>query len=100
MATNTTKGTKKTTTKKTTTKKIPHVYKEHAPDNHKITGKFVGLYVMFAITTLIFAALSVYLFIFSSQVLEKYEKIDAACRNGNCEVIINTDGSETINEED
>jgi len=82
-----TKTTKKTTKKSTS--RIPHLYKEHDADYHKISGKFVGLYIIFAVATIIFAALSVYLFIFASRVLNKYESIDAACRAGNCEVIVN-----------
>ena len=84
-----TKSTKKTNTK--STKKIPHLYKERNPDNHKVTGKFVGLYVLFAITTIIFAAMSVFLFFFASDILNKLEKIDPACRNGNCQQIVNPD---------
>jgi len=89
------------TTKKTNKKssgKIPHLYKEHDSEYHKISGKFVGLYILFAITTIIFAALSVYLFFFASKILTKYERIDAACREGNCQVIFNHDGSEIIDE--
>lgn len=84
---NTVKTSKKTN-KKSVAKKIPHVYKERNPDNHKITGKFTVLYVLFAVTTLIFAALSVYLFVFSTNVLNKYEEIDAMCRSGNCKVVV------------
>lgn len=89
MATNT-KSTKKTA-KKTNNKKIPHLYKENNPDYHKISGKFVGLYIMFAVTTVVFAAMAVWLFFFASEVLNKYEAIDATCRNGKCQVIINSD---------
>ena len=84
---NTVKTTKKTNRK--STKKVPHLYKERNPDYHKISGKFTVLYVLFALTTIVFAAISVYLFFFASTVLNKYESIDAACRNGNCRVIIN-----------
>ena len=84
------------------TKKIPHLYKERNPDNHKIAGKFVGLYVLFALTTVAFAAIAVYLFFFSAKMLEKYEAIDPACRNGRCQVINNNNnngGDETNIEE-
>ena len=89
---NTAKSNQKT--KQKSTKKIPHLYKERNPDNHKITGKFTILFVLFAITTLIFAIMSVYLFFFASQILDKYENIDAACRNGNCQVIIKQNDTE------
>ena len=91
---NTAKSTTKKTNKKSITKKVPHLYKEKNPDSHTITGKFTVLYIIFAVATLIFAAISVYLFFFSSQILEKYENIDAVCRKGNCQLIIN-DNSET-----
>jgi len=78
-----TKITKKTNKK--ASKKIPHLYKEHAPDNHKITGKFVGLYIMMAIATIVFAAISVWMYFSWSDLLMKYEKIDPACRIGKCE---------------
>ena len=79
----------KTTKKnnKKSTSKVPHLYRERNPECHKCTGKFVGLYVLFAITTIVFAAMSVFLFFFASDVLNKLESIDPACRNGNCQVV-------------
>jgi uncharacterized membrane protein len=82
-----TKTTKKIT-KKAPVKKVPHLYKERNPDCHKMTGKFVGLYVMFALTTIAFAAIAVWLFFFSSDILAKYEKVVKNNGNGNnCQVV-------------
>jgi uncharacterized BrkB/YihY/UPF0761 family membrane protein len=84
------KKAKSTNSKTNTVKKVAkRIYTEKHPENHKISGKFTGLYVMFAITTVLFAALSVYLLIFSADMLSKYESIDANCREGNCQVVKN-----------
>jgi|LSQX01.3.fsa_nt_gb nitrogen fixation/metabolism regulation signal transduction histidine kinase len=88
MATTSKDKTPKKTNKKSS-KRVPHLYRERDPERHSIKGKFVGLYVIFAMTTLVFAAVSVYLFFFASQILDKYESVDAACRNGNCKIVVN-----------
>ncbi len=82
-----TKPNRTKNTKTSAAKKIPHLYKERNPDNHKMTGKFIWLYAIFAITTLIFASLAVVLFFGYSDLLNKYEEIDPACRNGKCQQI-------------
>ena len=61
--------------KATTARRIPHLYKERNPECHKISGKFAGLYVMFAITTLIFAAVAIYFFVFSVDIQNKYDDL-------------------------
>jgi len=81
-------------TNKKSTKRIPHLYKEHNPECHKMTGKFVVLYILFAFTTVAFAALAVWLFIFGTDMLNKYEAIDPACRNGNCQQISPDNGAD------
>jgi len=86
MATKTAKKTNKKSTRK-----VPHLYKERNPECHKMTGKFVGLYVLFALTTVAFAAIAVWLFFFSSDLLMKYEKMDPNCRAGNCQQVSSDD---------
>ena len=86
------KGGKATVTrvssKKSTIKNLPvGVYAEKNPDSHKVTGKYTFFYVLFACTTLIFAGVATWLFIFSSDILGKYESIEACARNHTkCEV--------------
>jgi hypothetical protein len=81
------KTTKKPTPKSKPTSKVPHLYRDRSPDCHKITGKFVWLYVLFALTTIVFAALAVYLFFMSSDLLQRLERINPDCREGNCVVV-------------
>jgi hypothetical protein len=72
---------KKTTTKpRTTSKKAPArrtlpLYKPRNPENHKISGKFTRLYVLFAIATLIFAAISAALFMIAIESTDRVEKL-------------------------
>ena len=87
-------GAKKTTTKVTTrtastkaTKLPVGVIYEKNPDDHRVTGKYTFFYVLFACTTLIFAGVAVWLFIFSSELMAKYESIETCARNHTtCEV--------------
>ena len=93
MATKTAKK-KSTTTKKTVAKKpaskLPGLYKEKCPEAHVATGKYKFFFVLFGITTVLFAAVSVWLFVFSSEVLEKYQRIETCARNHqSCEVRVN-----------
>ncbi len=86
--------TKKTTAKKATTAKRGSSKKLPLPllrDEQRPSGKFAYLYVVFACTTLIFAATSVYLFYFASTILNKYEEIEACARTtgASCEVRVN-----------
>lgn len=86
------KGGKKTTTTKVVAKKssvkLPAgVVTERDPEAHKVTGKYTFFYVLFACTTLIFAGVATWLFIFSSELLSKYESIEACARNHTtCEI--------------
>ena len=83
------KGGKTTTTKaKKVVKNLPvGVYAEKNPDSHKVTGKYTFFYVLFACTTLIFAGVATWLFIFPSELLGKYEAIETCARNHtSCEV--------------
>ncbi len=56
------------------------IFKERYPENHKVTGKFKFFYCFFAATTLIFAILAVWLFVFSQDILNKYQSIEACTR--------------------
>ena len=85
------KGGKTTTTKvtsKVSAKNLPvGVVRERKPERHKVTGKYTFFYVLFACTTLIFAGVATWLFIFSSELLGKYESIQTCARNHTkCEV--------------
>lgn len=74
---------KKTTAaaKKTKRSISPKVlYTERHPERHQATGKYKFFYILFACTTLFFAALSVELFVFASEVQNKYEEVDACVR--------------------
>ena len=87
MATKTAK--KKTTTKaapakksvKKTSKLPVGLYQERNPEAHQATGKYKFFYILFAFTTILFACLSVYFFIFASEILNKYEEIEVCARN-------------------
>lgn len=84
----TAKSTKKTNTKSSKiVKKIPHLYREKNPDNHKLTGKFICMYAVFSVAIVVFAAVSVYLFVVASELQAKYDGIDVNCRNGKCELV-------------
>ena len=84
------KGGKTTTkaTSKVSVKNLPvGVVKERQPESHKVTGKYTFFYVLFACTTLIFAGVATWLFVFSSELLGKYESIQTCARNHTkCEV--------------
>jgi cell division protein FtsL len=56
------------------------VFKEKNPEDHKLTGKFRFFYCFFAATTLLFAVLSVYLFLFATDTMNKYQSIEACVR--------------------
>ena len=79
-------------------KHIPMIglYREHCPEAHVIRGKFVFLYILFAATMLVFAGLTVWLFFFSTALLEKYEAIDVCARVGNCQIVVEGDTEEVI----
>jgi len=84
--TKTSKQTNKKATLASKAKLVPH-HKACGPECHKTTGKFVILYIILAISTVAFAALVVYLFFFSSDLINRLERIDPSCREGNCEVV-------------
>ena len=96
-------ATKKTAAKKTTTKKVSKakasrlpigVVAERKPECHCVTGKYTFFYVLFACTTLLFAGISVWLFVYSSEILAKYESIEVCARNHTtCEVRLNESGT-------
>lgn len=79
----------KTTTKKTSAKKatLPvSLVRESYPEAHVATGKYKFFFAFFAITTLLFAAICVWLFVFSSEVLDKWESLKTCARNDTCEI--------------
>ncbi|MBQ8157363.1 hypothetical protein IJ102_03180 [Candidatus Saccharibacteria bacterium] len=84
---------KKTTARKNASRMPMYLTKEKYPNEHQVTGKYKFFYCLFALTTIIFAVLAVWLFVFSSEILNKYESIEACARThgATCEVRINDD---------
>ena len=78
----TTTAKKSTTASKSSVRRISAkaLYTEKNPERHQATGKYKFFYILFACTTLFFAALSVELFVFASEVENKYEEVDACVR--------------------
>ena len=86
-------ATKKQPAKKTTTakssvkakKKVDFdptiIYKERNPEQDKVSPKYSFFYFLFAGTTLLFAAISVWLFIFASDLQFKYQSIESCTRS-------------------
>lgn len=68
------------------------LYTERHPEKHIVSGKFVFFYIFFACTTILFAVLTVWLFVFSSEVLNKYETItNNSSHITNCEEKTNSE---------
>ncbi len=94
----TTASASKKSTKRSISPKI--LYTEKYPERHQATGKYKFFYILFACTTLFFAALTVELFVFASEVENKYEEVDACIRaHTKCDVklkdgVINAEGIE------
>lgn len=94
---------KKTTTRKPAAKKTSKrselpigIYKEAHPENHVATGKYKVFFVMFGILMVAFAALAVQLFVFSSELLNKYEEVvecqsSSTCNRSVKNTSVNTD---------
>ena len=99
MATRKQPTAKKDTAKSSASAKKPKrkisakmLYTEKHPENHQVSGKFKFFYVLFACTTIFFAALSVWLFCFASEMMNKYQSIDACARtHGSCNVTYDGD---------
>ena len=72
-------ATKKTASKKRSVN-IKKLYAERNPDKHQVTGKYKFFYIFFACTTLFFMAMTVWLFVYASEVQNKYESIEACAR--------------------
>ena len=99
MATKTAAKKKSTSAKKATSSvkkstaknKLPiGIYKENYPEDHVATGKYKFFFVLFGVMMVFFAALSVWLWMFSSELLVKYQRIETCARNGEtCEVRVN-----------
>ena len=106
MATKKQPAAKRTTAKSSKSSKkslksrvdVSALYREKYPENHKVTGKYKFFYILFACTTAFFAALSVWLFWFSSETLNNYESIDSCVRaHTRCNVRLD-DGEYTVEE--
>lgn len=94
---------KKTTTRKPAAKKTSKrselpigIYKEAHPENHVATGKYKVFFVMFGVLMVAFAALAVQLFVFSSELLNKYEEVvecqsSSTCNRSVKSTSVNTD---------
>ncbi len=81
------KTTAAKTTKKTTVKatRVPAgIVSERRPEEHVATGKYKFFFAFFALTTLMFAAISVQLFVFSSKVLDNWEHLRKCVDDGTC----------------
>lgn len=76
------KTTKKTTVK--TTRVPAGIVSERRPEEHVATGKYKFFFAFFALTTLMFAVISVQLFVFSSKVLDNWEHLRKCVNNGTC----------------
>jgi hypothetical protein len=78
--------------------RVDALYREKHPENHRMTGKYKCFYVLFVCTTIFFAALSVWLSVFASDMLNKYEYIEACARSHTrCNVRLE-DGGYTVEE--
>lgn len=85
------------------TKKISAemLYKERKPENHQVSGKYKFFYITFACTTIFFAALSVWLFVFASEVQNKYESIESCTRaHTRCHVSYDEEGVMSVEGEE
>ena len=92
------KTTKKT--KKSTNKRAPQtaVQGRSAPTNPRAAGKPGRLYIIFAIATLSFAVLSIYLLFFANDIFEKYDKLNRTCRSNNGSQVIDTEDPDPVDE--
>lgn len=99
---------KKTTTAKSSSKKAKKIdfdpsiiYKERDPEQNKVSPKYSFFYFLFAGTTLFFAAISVWLFIFASELQFKYQSIEACTRSHTrCNVRIDSNNKLNVEEAD
>ena len=93
--------TKKAAAKKPVAKKSTVKSKKSLPVG-VIYEKYKFFYCLFALTTIIFAGLAVWLFIFSSEILNKYESIEACARThgATCEIHVSGDAEEEAVKQD
>ncbi len=74
---------------------VRKLYTERCPEKHQATGKYKFFYILFACTTLFFMALSVWLFVFASELQNKYESIEACARaHTSCHITTTDEGWE------
>ncbi len=92
---------KKSTVKSKKSLPVGVIYEKY-PEEHQATGKYKFFYCLFALTTIIFAGLAVWLFIFSSEILNKYESIEACARThgATCEIHVSGDAEEEAVKQD
>ena len=101
----TTKTTKKTASAKSTKKNLSvGILTENRPEEHVATGKYKFFFAFFALTTVMFAAICVWLFVFSSEILNKWESLKTCARNDTCVIEYvekneNKDGDVVVDEE-
>lgn len=88
------KVTAKSSKSKTARRISPEMlYRERHPENHRVSGKYKFFYITFACTTIFFAALSVWLFVFASEIMNKYESVEACTRaHTRCDVTVDENG--------
>ena len=88
MATKTTATKKKTTTKKKAPRDFSvSLYKEKNPECHVITGKYKFFYFLLSALVVLLMGVTGWLFVFSSEILVKYQSIETCARNHtSCEV--------------
>ena len=77
------------------------IYKERDPEQNKMSPKYSFFYFLFAGTTLFFAAISVWLFIFASELQFKYQSIEACTRSHTrCSVRVDDNNNYTVEEDE
>ncbi|GEM_PF-1306700 len=81
-------STAKHSTAKKSMKELPiSLFDEKRPDEHQVSGKYTFFYVLFACTTVIFAAVAVRFCMLASDLMNKYESVEVCARNHNCKVV-------------
>lgn len=96
-----TTSTRSSGAKKTKRISASMLYKERNPENHHVSGKYKFFYITFACTTIFFAALSVWLFVFASETQNKYESIESCARaHTRCHVSYGEEGAMNVEGEE
>ncbi len=53
--------------------RLQRLYKERYPDRHDLSGKYIFLFLFFALTTLIFALTTIYLYSVAHDIIRRYD---------------------------